>query len=266
MAKRTLKLAMAQMGESADLGRNLRRIGEMAREAASKGARLAVFPECALTGYGPACHRSAAEFDAEAVAAAVEELRGVAREARLTLVAGAHLPGEGGWTNSILLFTPGGRAPARYDKVHLYGRDAEFYRAGRKRPDVVRTPAGRLGMQNCFDIRFPELYRGLALRGAELLLTPAHIHGRADMWKGPVIEGHMRSRAAENGRFVVFVNTAGAAQNVPSMTADPRGCLAGACRPRREEVALVEIDLGLVNDAFLRCRREELYGGPGAGG
>lgn len=259
MAKPTLKLALAQMAESADLGRNLRRMERMAAEAARSGAAMVVFPECALTGYGPACHRSAGDFDAEAVLAAVAELRALARETGLTISAGAHLPSPQGWTNSVLLIHPAARAHARYDKVHLFGRDSEFYQPGRERPEVAKTPFARIGLQNCFDLRFPELFRALALKGAQIILVPSHIHGREDMWKAPVIEGHISSRAAENGRFVVFVNAAGAVQNAPSMAADPRGCIVGVCAPKREQLLLVDLDLSMVNDAFLRCRRPELY-------
>lgn len=254
-----VKLAMAQMGETADLGRNLRRMAEMAREAAARRVAMAVFPECALTGYGPACHKSAADFDAEAVDAAVESLRELANETGVTLAAGAHLPREDGWTNSVLLITPRGKMPHRYDKAHLFGRDGEFYRPGRERPEVITTPAGKVGMQNCFDLRFPELFRVLALDGAEIIIVPSHVHGRETMWKGPVVDGHVRSRAAENGRFIVFVNTAGAIQNAPSMAADPKGCMVAVCAPKREELCVFDVDLGMVNDEFLRCRRTDLY-------
>ena len=89
MPERTVRLALAQMAESPDLGRNLRRMTALAEEAAGGGARLVLFPECALTGYGPACHRDPADFDAEAVAAAVAALRDVSRAAGVALVAGA---------------------------------------------------------------------------------------------------------------------------------------------------------------------------------
>ncbi len=258
MPERTVRLALAQMAESPDLGRNLRRMTALAEEAAGGGARLVLFPECALTGYGPACHRDPADFDAEAVAAAVAALRDVSRAAGVALVAGAHLPAPGGWTNSALLISPR-RAPARYDKTHLYGQDSRYYRAGSRPSEPLRAAGLCLGMQICFDLRFPEPFRRLALQGVQAVAVPAHIAGRADMWKGPVIEAHVRSRAAENGRFVLFINAAGPDQNAPSMIADPRGCLLAACRPRREELLLAELDLDQVSDAFIACRRPDLY-------
>ena len=97
------------------------------------------------------------------------------------------------------------------------------------------------------------------LEGAGIIFVPSHIHGKAGMWKGPVIEGHVRSRAAENGRYVVFVNAAGPEQNVPSMIADPRGELIARCRRGVRQLLVARLDLRKVNDDFLLSRRTDLY-------
>ncbi len=94
------------------------------------GVALLVFPECALTGYAPAFHKSSAGFDPDAVEAAVEEVRALARKSRLALVLGTHLPLDGGWSNSALLIGPDGRiagalrqgAPLRAGRGVLPGR------------------------------------------------------------------------------------------------------------------------------------------------
>ena len=75
-------------------------------------------------------------FDPDAVEAAVQEVRDLARVAKVGIVLGAHLPFAGGWSNSALLIGPSGRVLGRYDKAHLYARDPEFYRAGRERPSA----------------------------------------------------------------------------------------------------------------------------------
>jgi len=252
-------VGVAQMRVGADLGVNLRGIADFAEMAQTAKADFLCFPECALTGYAPALHESSADFDADAVEAAVAEVRGIARERKVSLVLGAHLPLDGGWTNSALLVRSDGRLVLRYDKAHLYGWDAEYYRAGRERAKTISVKGARIGAQICFDIRFPEPFRALSLGGAQMIFAPSHIHGERDMWKGPVIASHVSSRAAENGRFVVFANTAGRTQNVPSMIANPRGEIVARCRKGAEQLLVAEADLSKVNDEYIGCRRTDLY-------
>jgi len=258
MAARTLILGIAQMRESKHLGRNLREIAQFAETAATADVNLLCFPECALTGYGPAYHESSSGFDPDAVEAGMAEVRGIARALHMTIVIGTHLSLAGGWTNSALVVRSDGRIVSRYDKAHLYGLDVEFYRAGRERPAVVAVKGVRVGLQICFDIRFPEPFRLLSTEGAQVIFVPSHIHGPTEMWKGPVITSHVSSRAAENQRFVVFANAAGRHQNVPSMIADPRGEMIVRGRRGAQQLLVAELDLHQVSDDFLQSRRTDL--------
>lgn len=254
------RIGVAQAGQSGDLGRNLREIARFVDHAATRKLDALLFPECALTGYGPAFHPSPPRFDPDAIDAAVMELREYARANRLAIIVGAHLPRESGWTNSLLCIRGDGRMLARYDKAHLYGCDGEYYRPG-DIPGAVATVGGaKIGLQVCFDIRFPEPFRRLALRGARVIVVSSYIHGRGDMWKRPVIEAHVRSRAAENGRFVIFANAAGPYQNVPTMIADPRGEIVVEARRGTAEMLTADLDLSAVNNDFLSIRRTDLYG------
>lgn len=255
-----LRVGVAQMRLTNHLGRNLREMAYFAQMAREVGVEVLCFPECALTGYGPRHHDSSAQFDPDAVEAAVVEARGLAREMNVALVIGAHLPLEGGWSNSALLIASNGRVVTRYDKAHLYERDVEFYRAGRARPKVVTVKRARVGMQICFDVRFPEPFRALALEGAEIIFVPSFIHGKGGIWKRPIVEAHGGSRAAENGRFVVFANAAGAEQNVPSMIADPLGRIVAKCRRGARQLLSADLNLRNVRDELLACRRTDLYG------
>lgn len=259
MPRKSIVLGIAQARQSDHLGRNLQQIARFAEMASKAEVTLLCFPECALTGYGPVWHASSAGFDADAVEAALAEVRGLARDLGIAMVIGAHMPVEGGWANSALLIRSDGRTGTRYDKAHLYGRDVEFYRAGRARPAVAGVKGVRIGLQICFDIRFPEPFRRLSLGGAQLILVPSHIHGRKAMWKGPVMTAHVISRAAENERFVAFANAAGGEQNVPSMIADPRGEIIARCRKGAQRLLVAELDLRKVGGEFLAAQRTDLF-------
>ena len=259
MAKKSIIVAVAQMKQGDHLGHNLQGITEFAEMARDAKADLVCFPECALTGYGPEHHESSADFDPDAVEAGLSEVKELARRLGITFVLGAHLPLEGGYSNSALLIRSNGRIAARYDKTHLYGEDVAFYRAGRERPSVATAKGVRIGMQICFDVRFPEPFRYLAGQGAQIIFAPSHIHGKKSMWKGPVMTAHIGSRAAENGRFIVLANAAGATQNVPSMIADPRGDILSRCRRGAQQLLVAKLDLGKVSDDFLKSRRLDLY-------
>ena len=251
-----LVVAIAQIPQRSDVAYNLRQIEWAMGEAR---ADVVVFPECALTGYGPVHYESAADFDAAAAVEALKAVRRLAKRTATAVVMGTHLPLDGGWANSLLLIGPSGRTAARYDKAHLYGGDPHYYQPGHALPPVARAKGARLGLQICFDIRFPEPFRRLAEAGAEALIVPSHIHGEGAMWKDPVITGHVASRAAENGRFVIFANAAGATQNVPSMVANPRGEIVARARRGARRILTAELNLVEVNDAFLACRRTDLY-------
>lgn len=254
-----VNVAVAQAPQCGDLGENLRTIGRFVALARKARVDVLIFPECALTGYGPRWHESSAAFDPDAVAAGIEEVREHARESGMAILVGTALPLEGGWTNSLLLLRRG--APtARYDKIHLYGRDTEFYRAGRALPRPARAGRARVGMQVCFDARFADPFRLLARAGAELIAVAAYIHGKSTMWKGPVLTGHLRSRASETGRFVAFANTADPTQNLPSMILNPRGEIVASCRLGAAQLLHATLDIGEISNDMLDCRRTDLYG------
>ena len=254
-----LKLLLAQVPQSASLSENLNEI-QSGMDAAKKArADLLVFPECALTGYGPGRYSSPSEFDQAGLRRALQEVRALTRRARVAVLLGTHLPADHSWTNSAILISPAGRRIARYDKAHLYGNDPDYYIPGDCAPEVKHVGRAKIGIQICFDIRFPELFRRLALAGADVILVPSFIHGTHDMWKRSVIESHVSSRAAENGRFVVFVNAAGRSQNVPSCVADPHGIITHAARRGARRFLDVALDLREVNNRFLSNRRPQLY-------
>src|SRR5256885_7989443 len=194
-----MKVAAIQMTSGPDVTANLEQARALLEEAAGRGARLAALPEnFCLMGLKDADKRGVAEADGGGPAQ--DFLAASARRLRLWIVGGT-IPLRGGADGRVaaasLVYDSDGQRVARYDKIHLFDVDipgrAESYResahvAPGSSPAVIDTPAGRLGLSVCYDVRFPELYRRLSAAGAQLLAVPSAFTsptGRAP-WGTPV--------------------------------------------------------------------------------
>ena len=208
-----MKVAAIQMTSGPDVGANLEQARELLEEAAARGARLAALPEnFSFMGLKDADKRAVAEADGQGPAQ--DFLADISRRLKLWIVGGtvplrAGAEGDGRVAAASLVYDPDGRRAARYDKIHLFDVDIpggiEAYRESRHvapgaAAAVVDTPAGRLGLSVCYDVRFPELYRHLSAAGAQLLVVPSAFTaptGRAH-W-----ETLLRARAIENLCYVL---------------------------------------------------------------
>jgi nitrilase len=205
------KVAAVQMTSNHVVAENLRLAGQLLRQARDLGASVACLPEnFAFIGLRDADKLEIAESDGDGPVQ--EFLSDTAAELGLWILGGTiNLRGgaDGRVANASLLIDAGGRRVARYDKIHLFdvtipGRNEQYRESATVLPGrgivVADTPAGRLGMSVCYDMRFPELYRELVAQGAEWLAMPAAFTvptGRAH-W-----ETLLRARAIENLCYVV---------------------------------------------------------------
>ncbi|HYH54529.1 MAG TPA: carbon-nitrogen hydrolase family protein [Solirubrobacterales bacterium] len=209
-----MRVAAVQLNSNADKGRNLSAAERLVREAAADGAEFVALPEkWNLLAGGEELAAGAEPLDGPSLAAA----RGWARELGIHLLAGSISErGEGEKaSNTSVLIGPEGDDLAVYRKIHMFDveaggvtyRESEFERPG---SDVVAAEVGGLtvGLTVCYDLRFPELFRILALRGARLIVVPSAFTlatGR-DHW-----EVLLRARAIENQLFVLAPNQYGEA-------------------------------------------------------
>jgi len=248
------KAAVIQMTSSSELKRNLELARRLLERAAEAGVVLAVLPEnFALMPLNERARVAIAEQpDAGPIQTA---LAAAARDLGLWIVAGtvpmrSHEAGRPSATS--LVFDAAGERVARYDKIHLFDVDlpsrTERYRESATtlpgaEPVVVDTPIGRIGLSVCYDLRFPELYRTLAARGATVFTVPSAFTaptGRAH-W-----EVLLRARAIENQGYVLAAAQAGLHDNGretygDSLIVEPWG---GVVRrlPRGSGVVVAEID------------------------
>ncbi len=253
--KPVLRAAALQMCTSDDIARNADRICSAIEEARDGGADLLVTPECALSGYPPP-----ADLDFDALVEAEARLAESASAAGLWLAFGTTRRRSERWLNSAVLLSPAGEGLAEYGKTHLFGDDTEHFHAGERLP-VFPCGEWTVGLQICFDMRFPENWRILRLKGAELVLHLSNA-SRSAAWKVPVLEGAVRSRAAENGMFVVSANDARPPQMMVSSICGPDGRDLARAAENEETLIFAELDRSAVKDEFLRLRRTDLWNRP----
>ncbi|MEV6167864.1 carbon-nitrogen family hydrolase [Streptomyces sp. NPDC051954] len=231
-------------GESIESRR--RRVASLVREQAG-AADLVVLPELWTTGAF-----AYEEFGSEAEpleGPTYEVMAKAASEAGVWLHAGSipERDPEGPLYNTSLVFSPSGDLVAAYRKIHRFGFDkgeAVLMGAGEELV-TVRLPETTLGVATCYDLRFPELFRGLVDAGAETFVVPAGWpERRRSHWTLLA-----QARAVENQAFVLACGTAGTHAGVPqaghSIVVDPWGEVlaeAGA----GEQVLTVEFDPGKV--------------------
>ena len=204
------RVAAVQMTSGPTVPANLDEAGRRIHAAAAAGARLIVLPEnFALMPRADADRLAAAEPDGRGPIQ--DFLAAQARTHRVWLVGGtvplaARAPDK--LRAACLVYNDRGERVARYDKIHLFDvrlDNGEEYRESRhfepgEQSVVVETPAGKLGLTVCYDLRFPELFRQLLDRGAELFAVPSAFtaHTGAAHW-----EVLLRARAIENLAYVV---------------------------------------------------------------
>ena len=249
------RVAVVQMCSGPRREENLRIAGDLLAEAASAGAALAVLPEnFSFLGRRESDRIAMAEGPGEGPAQ--DFLASRARELGLWIVGGTVPllePGEGRPRAASLLYDDSGMLAARYDKLHLFdvgvpGTSEGYRESAGTSPGwgtvVTRSPAGRLGLSVCYDVRFPELYRAMIPAGVQAISVPAAFTvptGRAH-W-----ELLLRARAVENLAFVLAAAQWGEHEGGrrtwgDSMIVDHWGEVL-ARRPRGVGVVVADLDL-----------------------
>ena len=248
-----MRVAAVQLNSSADQEANLATADRLTRTAAADGAALIVLPEKWTAMGADADQRAAAQpLDGPAISWA----RATARELGVEIVAGSILElvaGQEKLANTSVHVGADGEIKATYRKVHMFDvevggrvyRESELEQPGE---EIVlsRTDDGvELGLSVCYDLRFPELYRILAVRGARIISIPAAftLPTTRDHW-----ETLVRARAIEDQAFVIAANQTGEHpgghhSGGRSMIVDPWGAVLAQAGEDGEAALVAELDL-----------------------
>jgi len=268
-ASRTYRIAVCQF-EPVFLNKeaNLEKMESMTRTAALDGARLVIFPECCVTGYGTGDHvRDMARLADVAIGPgrgrAVRRMEALARELDVYLVFGLPERVDEITYNSAVCVRPDAGVVGSARKLHLWDADAEVFASGQGFA-VWDGPLGRVGSLVCYDLEFPEAARSLALMGAHLLaVSTANMRPWEEFQRV-----YVRARAMENSLFVALCNCVGRSEATEffggSVIVDPYGHILAEAGDA-EAVLVADIDLELIDKAtrdldYIHKRREDLYG------
>ena len=246
-----MRVAAVQMCSTPDYRVNVVVAERLVRRAAADGAQLVVLPEkWACLGTGHDAEAGAQPLDGPAITWA----RALAAELAIDLVAGSltELREDGSRANTSVHLGPDGALRGVYSKVHLFDvtldgvtyAESAHEQAGDEL--VVSDAAGgvRLGLSICYDLRFPELYRILTLRGARVLVVPSAFAWATTLQHWEVL---LRARAIEDQCFVVAANqhgehVAGMRSGGRSMVIDPWGVVLAGAGVEGDAVVLADLD------------------------
>jgi predicted amidohydrolase len=268
-----VRAGAVQLNSTEDTERNLATADRLVREAAARGAELVALPEKWSVLGRPGPMAAAAEtLDGPAIGWA----RSIARELEIDLVAGSiveFVPGRAKTSNTSVHVGPDGELRGVYRKIHMFDVEVDgvVYAESEKEQSgdevVVSELAGgiQLGMSICYDLRFPELYRILVVRGAEVLVAPSAftLATTRDHW-----EVLVRARAIENQAFLIAPNQIGThpggyRSGGRSLIVDPWG-LVLATAPDTEAVIVADFDFDVLRGVRQRLpalthRRADAY-------
>jgi predicted amidohydrolase len=253
-----MRAAAVQLNSTDDFDRNLVAAENLVAEAAGAGATLIVLPEkWSLLGPGELLAARAEPLDSSSAVAAAQ---GWARQHSAFLLAGSvgeRVAGSDRIANTSVLIDPDGAVAATYRKVHMFDvdvggvayRESEHEQPGEETVTAPLSDDVELGLTVCYDLRFPELFRVLALAGAGVITVPSAFTATTGE---PHWEVLLRARAIENQLFVIGANQVGEAPPHyeswgHSVIVDPWGTVLATVE-RGEGVAVADLDFAALDD------------------
>ena len=267
---RQYKVAAVQMSSGADKEKNLEFACNAIDEAAKNGAKLVSLPEHFLVAGKP---EPGVKREERPDGPACTTLAAKAKEHGIYVVGGSiplEIPGETRVNTATFMFGPDGKQIAKYVKLHPFDvvlPDGRVFDASKTtvRGDkivVVDTELGKIGLSLCYDIRFPELYRRMAMQGAQVFITAAAFMMTTgkDHW-----EVMQRTRALENSAYVIAAAQYGGPCFGNSMIVDPWGLVIARAQ-EKPCIVYGDIDLDYADQCAMMLgtlsnRRPDVYPG-----
>ena len=211
-----------------------------------------IFPEGMLSGYYPEDENYINSLNWEELQKSIEEIQQAVKKNNVNCLFGTALYENENWYNSEIFLSKSG-AKQIYKKVNLATLDRRCFVAGDKL-DVYEDGGVKFGIQLCRDNAFPEQWKILKQKGAQIVFHINNAIKENDINRKHVLI----SRAFENQFFVASVNNADHPQTLPSLVISPFGKILFESRPQEESVDTIEIDLSEVKTDYLNQERKDL--------
>lgn len=243
----TMNVSLGQFFVQESCEENLAICKRLIESAESEGSDLLVLPEGIIArkpGVSSFSREHAETLDGPFVKGLQELTRG--KHVAVTGTVHIRVPGETKVHNDLIVVRDG-KLELVYTKLHLYdafsGKESDNVVAGHSVPELVEIAGFKVGFMTCYDVRFPELARALALKGADLIVVSA-------AWvKGPLKEMHwdinVRARALENTCYVAAVSESGPVNIGESKIVNPLGLVTAQCGAT-DELLTAKIDSELI--------------------
>jgi len=267
MMEKRFKIAVVQMASGDSKENNVRKSLSMLDIAIARKADLVIFPEYQMISIPYERRGDIFEASEEAEGNYARRFMEYARKNSVNVLCNLaeRVSGSTKPYNASLLINRSGYGTGKYRKIHLFdalGKNESYaYSAGLEPPDLFSLPELKLGVQICFDLRFPEPARILAVKGAEMLVYQAgwfNGEHKLEQWRTL-----LKARAIENGTFVVGSAQCGGPFTGHSTIISPYGEILEEAGDR-ETVIIADIDLGEVEKyreevPVIRSRRLDIY-------
>ena len=210
-----MKIAAYQFHVTGNIENNYLKIKEGIEKASEAGARLLLFPECAVTGYPPHCIKSASEVDFDLAEQVCHRIQLMSEKYQMYIVAGTITKERAQYYNSAILFCPDGKQ-MEYCKRALWGWDKDNFTPGQS-IGTAKIDSIKIGIRICFEIRFPEYFRELYREHTDLILALFYDDSaKEDLERYRLIKGHIQTRAVENVCYILSCNTCSPFQTAPT--------------------------------------------------
>lgn len=256
----TTRIAVLQMTSGIDPEENFETIADAVARAGEKGAKILFTPEMSLL-LDRNRERAGRSIIPQGENPHVARLQQLSDESAVWIALGSMAVAHEseGWANRAMVFSPDGKKPATYDKMHMFDvdlasgetwRESNAYRPGDAVVALEGTPVGRLGLSICYDMRFPALFDALGRKRCDVIAVPA-------AFTVPTGEAHwhvlLRARAIEASAFVVAAaqvgdHADGRRTYGHSLVVDPWGQVLLDMGGDGAELGIVDIDLSRISD------------------
>jgi predicted amidohydrolase len=244
-------ISIAQIPVTLSIERNLESIRAVIKSV--KNTDIVIFPEAAISGYEPEKDNYIRNINFSTLRNAHMEIHDFAKANKINIVSGTVDKVGEQYYNATFIFTKDGRIE-KYYKTNLALFDKEHFTAGDTMP-IFEIGGVKIGIVMCREIRYPEIWRLLSMKGAKLLI---HLNNALGQEKYNLWKSHLISRAGENQRYVFSVNNANEDQGCPTMAIDPDGNILEEVRSKEVVMKKIKVDLNRVRDYYLSQQRTDI--------